>query len=87
MTDETVASTMRVVLTINDREVTVTGENLERLRNSVIVNITKRLKQAAKKARREHLRKSRIAPSEETEETTDKANLLKSLQSLALKIN
>ena len=67
MTDETVPPTMRVVITVRDREVTVEGDNLERLRNSTIHNIEKQLKRAARKAKRTVIRETHIMPDNKEE--------------------
>lgn len=61
MTEETRKPTMRIVLEIYDRDVVVSGEHLELLRNSVIFNIDKQIKRAAKKAKRTFIRDQRMA--------------------------
>jgi len=61
--------TMRVILTIYDKEVHVEGENLHTLRNSIIHNIERGLKRAAKIAKRNYLRDQRVAPVLEDGET------------------
>lgn len=61
MTDETRIPTAKVVITIYDREVEVTGDNLAMLKNSTIKRIELMLKRAAKKAKRVVIAESRLA--------------------------
>jgi len=76
MTEETRIPTMKVVLTIYDRDVKVEGENLEKLRNIVIRNIEKQLRRAAKVAKRNYLRKDRIVPTDESLESTNMTKIV-----------